>query len=211
MSDSILAYIIPALVLGGSAAISPGPLNTLVISESLKKGSRGGIRIAIAPILTDAPIIAGSFWLVNNLSSVEVLLNILSLLGGIFLIYLGMKDILVKSNNEKQSAAGEISSIKKGILTNLLSPNPYIFWLTIGAPLLISASELSIIAAVLFILIFYVLLVGFKILLALFTDQVKSFFASRSFQYIVRALGVVIMGFGVYLIYKGAAGVFIID
>ncbi len=206
MGESLLTYIIPALVLGGSAAISPGPLNTLVISESLKKGRIGGIKIAIAPILTDAPIIIGSFWLVNNLSSIEVLLNILSLAGGIFLIYLGMKDILIKSEDEKQSAS-EISSIKKGVLTNLLSPNPYIFWLTIGAPLLISALQLSILAAALFILIFYLLLVGFKILLALFTDQVKSFFDSRSFHYIVKALGIIIIGFGLYLIYRGAAGI----
>lgn len=210
MSESILTYIIPAIVLGGSAAISPGPLNTLVISESLKKGSRGGIKIAIAPILTDAPIIIGSFWLVNNLSSIEVLLNILSVIGGLFLLYLGMKDILVKSNNDNKSGS-EISSLKKGVFTNLLSPNPYIFWLTIGAPLLISALQMSVLAAALFILIFYILLVGFKILLALFTDQVKSFFASRSFQYIIRVLGLVIVGFGIYLIYRGSAGVFHID
>lgn len=206
MSDDLLTYIIPAIILGGSAAISPGPLNALVISESLKKGSRGGIKIALAPILTDAPIIIGSFWLINNFSSVEILLNILSLLGGLFLIYLGIKDITAKSSTIDESAS-EISSIKKGILTNLLSPNPYIFWLTIGAPLLISALNLSIFAAILFILIFYLLLVGFKVLLALFTDQVRTFFASRSFQYVIRSLGIVIIGFGIYLIYQGVSGI----
>lgn len=206
MSDDLLTYIIPAIILGGSAAISPGPLNALVISESLKKGSRGGIKIALAPILTDAPIIIGSFWLINNFSSVEILLNILSLLGGLFLIYLGIKDVKAKSSEMNESAS-EISSVKKGILTNLLSPNPYIFWLTIGAPLLISALNLSIFAAILFILIFYLLLVGFKVLLALFTDQVRTFFASRSFQYVIRSLGIVIIGFGIYLIYQGVSGI----
>jgi threonine/homoserine/homoserine lactone efflux protein len=100
----------------------------------------------------------------------------------------------------------EISSIKKGIVTNLLSPNPYIFWLTIGAPLLLSALELSITAAVLFILIFYLLLVGFKVVLAIFTHQVKTFFASRSFLYLIRGLGIVLIGFGIYLFYQGVSG-----
>ena len=210
MTNELISYIIPAIVLGGSAAISPGPLNALVISESLKKGSKGGIKIALAPILTDAPIIIGSFWLINNLTSIQVIINILSVLGGLFLIYLGMKDLTVKAISIDDSSS-EISSVKKGILTNLLSPNPYIFWLTIGAPLLISALNFSIVAALLFILIFYLLLVGFKVLLALFTNQVKTFFASRSFQYVIKSLGIVIIGFGIYLIYNGIAGINWID
>jgi threonine/homoserine/homoserine lactone efflux protein len=121
-----------------------------------------------------------------------------------------MKDLTVKSR-EGGLSHSKISSIKKGVLTNLLSPNPYIFWLTIGAPLLVSALQLSLLAGVLFILIFYILLVGFKLLLALFTDQVKSFFASKSFLYIIRTLGIVIIGFGVYLLYQGAAGLIRID
>lgn len=206
MENELLGYIIPALVLGGSAAISPGPLNALVISESIKKGRGGGVKIALAPILTDAPIIIGSFWLVNNFSSLEFILNTLSILGGLFLVYLGVKDVAAKSASAEDSKY-EISSIKKGIITNLLSPNPYIFWLTIGAPLLISALELSITAAVLFIFIFYLLLVGFKVLLALFTHQIKSFFASRTFLYIIRVLGVVLIGFGLYLFYRGVSGI----
>jgi len=206
MNDDLLTYIISAIILGGSAAISPGPLNALVISESLKKGSRAGIKIALAPILTDAPIIIGSYWLINNFTSVEILLNVLSVLGGLFLIYLGIKDVTVKSGTMNEPVS-EISSIKKGILTNLLSPNPYIFWLTIGAPLLISALNLSIFAALLFLLIFYLLLVGFKVLLALFTEKIKSFFASSSFHYLIKSLGFVLIGFGIYLIYSGVSGV----
>jgi threonine/homoserine/homoserine lactone efflux protein len=205
MHDDLLTYIITAFILGGSAAISPGPLNALVISESLKKGSKAGIKIALAPIITDAPIILGSYWFINNFTSVEILLNILSVLGGLFLIYLGIKDVKVKSGEMNESAS-EISSLKKGIFTNLLSPNPYIFWLTIGAPLLISALNLSILTALLFLLIFYLLLVGFKVLLALFTERVKTFFVSKSFQYVIRSLGIVLIGFGIYLIYQGLSG-----
>ena len=43
--------------LGLAAGISPGPLLTLVISTTLERGFRAGTRIAIAPLITDAPII----------------------------------------------------------------------------------------------------------------------------------------------------------
>jgi threonine/homoserine/homoserine lactone efflux protein len=48
-----------ALVFGLSAGLSPGPLMTLVIAETLKRGIPAGIRIAVAPLITDLPIIAG--------------------------------------------------------------------------------------------------------------------------------------------------------
>jgi threonine/homoserine/homoserine lactone efflux protein len=38
-----------AVVFGLSAGLSPGPLLTLVIAETLKRGIAAGIRIAVAP------------------------------------------------------------------------------------------------------------------------------------------------------------------
>jgi threonine/homoserine/homoserine lactone efflux protein len=49
------------IVLGLSAGLSPGPLMTLVVAESLKGGASAGIRIALAPLVTDAPIISSAF------------------------------------------------------------------------------------------------------------------------------------------------------
>jgi len=50
-------------------------------------------------------------------------------------------------------------SLTKGILVNALSPYPYIFWLSVGAPTITKAINQSIIAALAFICSFYMLLV----------------------------------------------------
>jgi len=50
-------YLILGLTLGLSAGITPGPLLTLVITASLRRGWAGGLQVALAPLITDAPII----------------------------------------------------------------------------------------------------------------------------------------------------------
>jgi threonine/homoserine/homoserine lactone efflux protein len=46
-----------ALILGATSAISPGPLLALVISATLQRGFWAALRVAVAPLLTDAPIL----------------------------------------------------------------------------------------------------------------------------------------------------------
>lgn len=61
------AYLGLGLSMGLSAGISPGPLLALVITASLRSGLKGGLLVALAPLITDAPIIILSVVLANRL------------------------------------------------------------------------------------------------------------------------------------------------
>ena len=52
-----MALVSAGLVYGLSAGFSPGPLMALVISQTLKHGIREGAKVAVAPLITDLPII----------------------------------------------------------------------------------------------------------------------------------------------------------
>ena len=64
-TESIYYFMTSGIVLGLSGGLSPGPLTALVISQTLRFGARGGMLVALAPILTDAPLViaAGLFTL----------------------------------------------------------------------------------------------------------------------------------------------------
>jgi len=53
----MISFFMTGTLLGLSAGIAPGPLLTLVISETLQKDIKAGIRVALAPMFTDVPII----------------------------------------------------------------------------------------------------------------------------------------------------------
>ncbi|MBW2369691.1 MAG: LysE family transporter, partial [Deltaproteobacteria bacterium] len=83
-----------AVVLGVIGGITPGPLLILVVSETLKYGTREGIRVALVPAITDLPIVMASVYLVSILSNFSVCLGTVALAGGIFLCYLGYKSMI---------------------------------------------------------------------------------------------------------------------
>ncbi len=184
-------YLTIGVILGLSAGLSPGPLLTLVISETLRHDITAGIKVAIAPVVSDLPIILLTFFLLSRLTNVHGVLGVLSLAGGLFILYLGFEGIRT-TGMELPLPEVKTKSLTKGVLTNVLSPYPYLFWLSVGAPLIVKAFDQGINAVLAFILGFYVCLVGSKILLAILVGRSRSLLHSKGYIYTMRFLGIVL-------------------
>jgi threonine/homoserine/homoserine lactone efflux protein len=94
-------------------------------------------------------------------------------------------------------------SLRKGIIVNALSPYPYLFWFSVGAPTTIKAMGQSVFAALAFISSFYVLLVGSKIAIAILVGKSRSFLTGNPYIYTMRFLGLILFVFAVFLFYDG--------
>ena len=201
MSQTI-TYLTMGAVFGLTAGISPGPLLTLVISETLRHNKTEGVKIAIAPLITDIPIVLLTIFILSKMASFDMVIGIISILGGIFIAYLGYDSIRSKGI-EIEIQNLKLKSIRKGIIVNLLSPHPYIFWLMVGAPITIRAYQASPAAAFAFIIAFYVLLVGSKISIALVVDRSRAFLKNKVFIWTLRILGLVLLILAILLIKEG--------
>ena len=191
-------YIIMGFLLGLSGLI-PGPLLTLVISETLKHGIKAGIKVAISPLITDLPIILVTILIMSRLSNTDYILGIIAFSGSIFLMYLAYESFSFRCNGS-ETATLEVNVIKKGIIANLLNPSPYIFWFTIGAPTIIKAYGESLVYALLFLFVFYSVLVGSKVVIAMITGKAKNLLSSRYYIYMIRILGAALFLFALYFI-----------
>jgi threonine/homoserine/homoserine lactone efflux protein len=189
-------------VFGLTAGISPGPLLTLVITETLRHNKREGVKIAVAPLITDIPIVLLTIFLLSKMAGSDIILGIISLLGGIFIAYLGY-DSMKSRGIDVELQGLKIKSIRKGMMVNMLSPHPYIFWLMVGAPLILKAYQARPVAAFAFVLAFYTILVGSKISIALLVDRSKAFLKNSFFIWTVRILGAVLLVFAMLLIREG--------
>lgn len=158
--------------------------------------------IAIAPLITDLPIVFFSIYILNSFSNTEFILGMLSIFGGIFLVYLAIGNIRFnpKANIIKSSYG---SSIKYGVITNILSPHPYLFWITIGAPTFIKASKSGTSNSFAFIIGFYLLLISSKVIIALISSKVKGFLNSTSFKNTMKLTGAVLFVLAGVMIYEG--------
>jgi threonine/homoserine/homoserine lactone efflux protein len=198
------------LMLGLSAGIYPGPLMTLVISETLKHNFKEGLKVAFIPIVTDLPVILLSFFLVSKAAEYNYVFGIISLVGAFFLFYLGYSNISTKPEKNTEIKTS-LTPFKKAILTNLLNPNPYLFWITIGAPLIKKGLQSGYIDVGLFFIGFYSLLVGSKVIVAALTIRMRDFLKSKIYKIILRVLGMALILFGLFFLreaYNYLAGYF---
>ena len=197
-----MLYFITGVLFGSVAGLSPGPLLTLVISETLKHNRKQGIIVASAPLVTDIPIVFLSVFILAKLSDFRHVLGAVSLSGALFLGYLAYESITVKGA-ALNFAQVKPRSLRQGIITNFLSPHPYLFWMTVGAPTALKGYGISLLAPLMFIAGFYLFLIGSKITVALFVDRHKSFLSSSAYVYVIRLLGVLLLVFSLKFIKDG--------
>ena len=195
-------YLTMGLVLGLSAGLAPRPMLTLVISETLRHGLGSGIRIAIAPLFSDLPIIVLAVWVLSQLSNFEFILGCLSLMGGVVVFYMGIES-LKSQIGELSDRPGEARSLTKGILTNLLNPHPYVFWITVGIPFMLKTWASGPMGAMLWLLVFYLMLVGSKIGLAVMVGRSRQWIHGAGYVWLNRILGVLLLFFAVKLAFDG--------
>ena len=189
-------FILMGAVFGLTAGISPGPLLALVISETISHNKAGGIKVALAPLITDLPIVTLAFLVFSRYSQFSIILNMISFSGGIFLVYLAYECIKTKGLGVDIEKVGH-KSLAKGVIANLLNPHPYLFWITVGVPLALKAYQVNLTTLVLYFLAFYTLLIGSKIGVALLADKSKEFLTNNLYIWIMRILGLLLFIFAV--------------
>ncbi len=198
----MFGYLIAGISFGLSAGFSPGPLFAMVISHTINFGLREGIKAALAPLLTDLPIIFITTFLLSSIYQYKPLLGLISIIGGLFVLYLAYENWRITEAN-KEINVQESNSVAKGAMVNALSPHPYLFWIMVGSPMILDAYRRGVGHAAIFIVSFYICLVGAKIILAVVVNKSRHFLAGSTYIYSMKALGILLAFFALLLFNDG--------
>ena len=201
--QSIFFFLQSALLLGTSGGLSPGPLSALVISQTIRFGFKEGVIAGLAPLCTDGPLVLLSAFAFYSLGEMTTTLGVISLAGSIFLLWLAWESFTAGALSLDDAQKQNPASLRKGILTNLLNPNPYMFWLAVGGPLLARAISQGGTTLAVFLVAFFGSLVGTKILIAYLTLRFRSFLVGAGYRWVMRLLGI---GLFVYALNFGMDG-----
>ncbi|MEJ2291809.1 MAG: LysE family transporter [Deinococcales bacterium] len=151
------AALVQGAALGLSAAMLPGPFQAYVVSESARRGWQRTLPVALAPLLSDGPVLVLVFLVVSRLP--DTALEGLRLAGGLFIAYLAygaLRSLLAGASPQRSGYGG----VLKGAVMNLLNPNPWLFWGLVGAPIVVAAWQAAPPHALGFMVAFYAVMVG---------------------------------------------------
>ncbi len=194
--------------MGLYAAAMPGPLQFFMLSQTLRIGWRRTLPAALAPLVSDGPIMA--LFLLVLARAPGSFLNGLRIGGGLFILYLAYGAIKTyragEETTEQPDEHARQSFFKAGAM-NLFNPNVYIFWATIGAPLVLEGFTHSTWQGLSFIIGMYGTMVpAMAGIIVLFGAGGKLKSSTR--RYVSGALALLLLGIGLYQIGTGVRAFF---
>ena len=196
-------YILQGIGYRFAAAAQPGPLQTYLISQTLRKGWKRSLPAAFAPLLSDGPIIALSLLILSQVP--PWFQRFLYIAGGLFVLYLAYGSYKSWKNLDLDQLYRETEiqqSLLQAALINALNPNPYIFWSLVTGPILMNGWREAPVYGMGFIAGFYVtMILGLGTLILVF--GLARQLGTRVNHVLLGLSAVALFCFGVYQIWMG--------
>ena len=197
-----------AIVLGICLAFMAGPVFFVLIETSIVRGFRAALAFDLGVISSDV-----FFILLAYLSSYQLLENInnqpgLYVFGGTLLTFYGITIFLKKTkrdlitHSELNNKVNYIGFYVKGFLLNIINIGVLVFWLglTVVVTPTLEGSNKSVLVFFSTLIITCLFVDILKILLA---KRMKGYLKRENIIFIKKTLGIIIVIFGITLIFKG--------
>jgi len=196
-------YLLQGIGYGMAAASQPGPFQTYLISQTLTRGWQRTLPAALAPLISDGPIILLCLLV---LSQVPVWLQRgLYIAGGLFSLYLAYGTYKSWKNFDPTIPVvetGTQQNILKAAMMNVLNPNPYIFWTLVTGPILLKGWRESPMNGIGFLSGFYVTLItGLAAVILVFGVAQK--LGPKFNRFMLGISTVALFCFGIYQLWLG--------
>jgi threonine/homoserine/homoserine lactone efflux protein len=151
--DSILGITLSSFLVALSGAAMPGPVLTVTVSETAKRGFKAGPMIVLGHGILEMVLIALILFGFARIVTYPVVIGLIGLAGGVVLLGLayGMLKDLKKLRLELSPGDNpSVHPIYAGILTSLANPYWTIWWATIGLGYMVFAMKFGMMGVLFF-------------------------------------------------------------
>lgn len=189
-----------------AAGISPGPLMTLVIAESLRGGWPAGFRVSLVPLLSDSVLVALALLATAPLPPWG--LSAISVVGGCIMVWMGWSTIRAAAPAIAETAATGSAMFWKATATNVTNPHAILFWLTIGGPNLKEAyNGAGLTGPIAFMTAFFAAMISAKMAVSFGVSTSRRFLQGPGYRYTLGAAGGLLAMLGVWQLFEGVRGI----
>lgn len=190
----------------------PGPLFTANLLQGWKGGAKSGLMMSVGHMLVELPLVLLIGLGISSVTNFPGFSTIVGLIGGSALIVFG---ILQARNATRLSPtldpieAGKLNkrALALGVGLTMLNPFFIVWWFTVGLGLIVQAVELGALFGVLLMYVAHVWMdYAWLTGTAYLSARGKTFLGSRGYMYLLIALAILLIYFGISFIAKGVFG-----
>jgi threonine/homoserine/homoserine lactone efflux protein len=210
----LLAFIAKVVVVTASGALAPGPLFFTNITQGSKSGAKGGLAFSVGHTIFELGLVAFlalTLQTVLNEADRASINLVVGVAGGIALLLFGFFQIRGALSSESMATEARIPSKSPLLLGTLFTGlNPYfiLWWVFIGAPLILEALNLASFAGVLIMYVSHVWMdYAWLIATAYLARKGTTLIGSKRYRIVMMVFGVVLIFFGLDFLIPSLLGV----
>lgn len=195
-----------SFALGFSGAVMPGPLLTVTVAETMRRGRAAGPLLMVGHALLEAAVVALLLLGPGELLGRPPLFAAAALVGGAVLLWMGvgmLRALPALRLEPAEGAAPGLHPVAAGAVVSLANPYFTLWWATVGLGYLAVAREAGA-AGVLVFYLFHIL--SDFVWYAFVSNAVtcgRRFLGDRSYRLLVGGCALFVLAFGLYFGYRG--------
>lgn len=203
-TQDLALFIVAGIILN----LTPGPDTIYIIGRSMSEGRKAGVMsvLGISSGIVVHTVLA-AFGLSAVLVSSAVAFHVIKWVGAAYLIYLGIKSLMSKTELKMDIAEKSVSSFsiyQQGLITNVLNPKVALFFLAF-LPQFISAENTSVVPFLFLGLVFVLTGTVWCLAVALFSATASNMIDRFGLAkvWINRLSGIAFIGMGLKMAFQG--------
>lgn len=196
-------------IVGFSGAMMPGPVTTLIVTESTRRGFWAGPLVTLGHVIVELAIVVGLFFGLGDVLKHPYLAAAIGILGGLFLLWMTYGivrtacsgQVSFDSRKDGKSTGG--NPVIAGVLTSLSNPYMLLWWSTVGALWLITFRAFGLAGMVAFYFGHTLADWVWNSLVALVMSTGRRFIGDRLYRGILIICGLFLLALAVYFCASG--------
>lgn len=198
MTEALFLGLITGMVM----SVMLGTVFFALVQNSIDNGFRSGVSISLGVIVSDIILISITLYNSSLIPSGGITENIVRICGATFLLFYGINNLRqTKRITYPTTRRGRIFFFMRlGFLLNILNPGNLLGWFVVAANLS-QVALYSTQTSITFYIAALTAIFGTEMLIALGAFQLKRFITSRILHMINRTVGVLFLGFAIFLLW----------
>jgi threonine/homoserine/homoserine lactone efflux protein len=201
----IVQFIITVVLVTVSGALAPGPLFFATLSQGSQSGTKTGMVFSISHTIIEFSLIMCLAVGLLTVANEQFVKQIIGISGGLVLIIFGfiqLKNFITRNVEENKPKVIETKRLfLLGMVFTGLNPYFIIWWLTVGAQLIILSLEFASFVGVIFMYVCHVWMdYVWLISISYFAKKGSNIIGMKWYQPLLGIFGVILVYFGVQFI-----------
>ncbi len=201
------AFLLEAVLISLSGVIAPGPVTAVTISKGTKSPHAGAM-IALGHGIVEIPLMILILYGFGDILKITYIKAIISLLGGLFLLKIGLDLVKGIKQAKIDSSDGPSSPLRAGIILTLANPYFLVWMATIGSILIFRSYAFGLLGFIIFMIAHWSCDFLWLYFLSALSFKGGQFFGKKLQQVLFLICGVFLLFFSGKFIYDAAKIIF---